>query len=360
MVVGCGALGNEVLKNLVLSGVNHLVVVDFDVVEVGNLSRSVLFTKADAEKRRLKIDVVTERLKTINPDVEIKSISGDISYDVGLGLLREMDVVIGCVDNRWARYCINRLCMRAGIPWVDGGIEELEGTARVFVPGKNCYACNLGTAGLKDLSRRMPCSGIIKRHEAGGTVPTTSIMASIVGAVEVQEALKLLHKDALEKGDMTSLCGKLFYYDGQHLSSKVMSFQAYDEDCAVHDAWTPVLQSELTVDMSVKSSLEEICTELKVNQPYIYLENDCFVDYVVERSNERKTLVMCPGHIVEEKVEENEMLKGILLSGLYQHEYREINNEFPYQDLQLSQLGIPAKDVLHVIADGHDYYLEMK
>ena len=164
MVVGCGALGNEVLKNLVLLGVEHIVIVDFDVVEMGNLSRSVLFSKADAEARRLKVDVAAERLKNLNPAVEVKTICGDIAYDVGLGLVRRMDVVIGCVDSRWARYCINRLCMRAGIPWVDGGIGELEGTARVFVPGQNCYACNLGPEGLKDLARRMPCAGVIRRH----------------------------------------------------------------------------------------------------------------------------------------------------------------------------------------------------
>ena len=173
MVVGCGALGNEVLKNLVLLGVEHIVAVDFDIVEVGNLSRSVLFSKQDADARRLKVEVIAERLKAMNPAVEVKTICGDIAYDVGLGLLRQMDVVIGCVDSRWARYCINRLCMRAGVPWVDGGIEELEGTARVFMPGKNCYACNLGPEGLKDMARRMPCSGNIRRQEQAGHAPTT-------------------------------------------------------------------------------------------------------------------------------------------------------------------------------------------
>ncbi len=360
MVVGCGALGNEVLKNLVLSGVRHLVVVDFDVVEMGNLSRSILFTKADAETRRLKVDVVSERLKLMNPDIEVKAICGDIAYDVGLGLLRSMDVVIGCVDSRWARYCINRLCMRAGIPWVDGGIEELEGTARVFIPGKNCYACNLGVAGLKDLERRMPCSGIIRRHEAAGSVPTTSIMASVIGAVEVQEAMKLLHTEALKKDEMTSLCGKLFYYEGQHLSTKIMNFQAYDDDCAVHDAWTPIRLSSLKSDMTVEAALDEIRVELNAHKVCIYLENDCFVDDVIIRSDEQKISVMCAGHEVEEKVEKDEILRGIPFSGLYQHEYREINEEFPYQGLCLAQLGIPVKDVLHIIADGCDYYLEMK
>ena len=359
MVVGCGALGNEVLKNLVLLGVEHIVAVDFDIVEVGNLSRSVLFSKQDADDRRLKVEVIAERLKAMNPAVEVKTICGDIAYDVGLGLIRQMDVVIGCVDSRWARYCINRLCMRAGIPWVDGGIEELEGTARVFVPGKNCYACNLGPEGLKDLARRMPCSGIIRRQEQAGHAPTTSIVASVIGAVEAQEALKLVHREALERGELTSLCGKMFYYDGQHLTTKVIDFQAYDDDCAMHDRWMPIQSSELSDGQTVAEALSAIKRKFDAHEATVCLENDCFVDYVVERSNDRKTQVMCPGRAVELFVERDKALRGIPLSGMYQHEYREIDESFPYQTCTLSQLGVPAHDVLHVMADGQDYYLEM-
>ena len=359
MVVGCGALGNEVLKNLVLLGVEHIVAVDFDIVEVGNLSRSVLFSKQDADDRRLKVEVIAERLKAMNPAVEVKTICGDIAYDVGLGLIRQMDVVIGCVDSRWARYCINRLCMRAGIPWVDGGIEELEGTARVFVPGKNCYACNLGPEGLKDLARRMPCSGIIRRQEQAGHAPTTSIVASVIGAVEAQEALKLVHREALERGELTSLCGKMFYYDGQHLTTKVIDFQAYDDDCAMHDRWMPIQSSELSDGQTVAEALSAIKRKFDAHEATVCLENDCFVDYVVERSNDRKTQVMCPGRAVELFVERDKALRGIPLSGMYQHEYREIDESFPYQTCTLSQLGVPAQDVLHVMADGQDYYLEM-
>lgn len=126
---------------------------------------------------------------------------GDIAYDVGLGWIRRTDVVIGCVDSRWARYCINRLCMRAGVPWVDGGISQLEGTVRVFAPGENCYACSLGPEGLDDLKRRMPCSGIIRQQEAAGHAPTTPVIASIVGAVQVQEALKIVHRQEMEDGN---------------------------------------------------------------------------------------------------------------------------------------------------------------
>lgn len=359
MVVGCGALGNEVLKNLVLLGVEHLVVVDFDVVEIGNLSRSVLFSKADAEAHRFKVEVVAERLKGMNPAVEIQTICGDVAYDVGLSLIRRMDVVIGCVDSRWARYCINRLCMRANVPWVDGAIEELEGTARVFMPGKNCYACNLGPEGLRDMAKRMSCAGVIRRHEQAGSVPTTSLMASVIGAVQVQEAMKLVHQEALDQGTFTSLCGKMFYYDGQHLTTKLLDFQAYDEDCAVHDCWAPIRPSELSRQSSVSDSLRQLRQALGANYLSIYLENDCFVDYVTERTNDRRTEVMRPGHAVEAFVKADSYLSGIPLSGLYQHEYREIDVDFPYGLLTLAQLGIPSHDVLHVVADGQDYYFEM-
>ena len=359
MVVGCGALGNEVLKNLVLLGVEHLVVVDFDVVEVGNLSRSVLFSKADADAHRLKVEVVAERVKAMNPAVEIQTICGDVAYDVGLSLIRRMDVVIGCVDSRWARYCINRLCMRAGVPWVDGGIEELEGTARVFIPGKNCYACNLGPEGLRELAKRMSCTGVIRRHEEAGSAPTTSLMASVIGAVQVQEAMKLVHQEALEQGTFTSLCGKMFYYDGQHLTTKLLDFQAYDDDCVIHTCWTPIRPLALSRQSSVSEVLRLIGQTSGAQSVSLCLENDCFVDYVTERANDRRTEVMRPSHAVETFVEADSVLRGIPLSGLYQHEYREISNGFPYGELTLAQLGFPSLDVLHVVADGQDYYFEM-
>ena len=358
-MVGCGALGNEVLKNLVLLGVEHLVVVDFDVVEVGNLSRSVFFSKADADAHRLKVEVIAERLRAMNPVLEIQTICGDVAYDVGLSLIRRMDVVIGCVDSRWARYCINRLCMRASVPWVDGAIEELEGTARVFIPGKNCYACNLGPEGLRDMAKRMSCTGVIRRHEQAGSAPTTSLMASVIGAVQVQEALKLVHQEALEQGTFTSLCGKMFYYDGQHLTTKLLDFQAYDDDCAVHECWTPIRPSELSRQSSVSEAFRLLSQKLGAKSVTILLENDCFVDYVAERANDCRTEVMCPGHAVETFVEKADALRGIPFSGLYQHEYREINADFPYGELTLAQLGIPSHDVLHIVADGQDYYFEM-
>ena len=353
MVVGCGALGNEVLKNLVMTGVQHVAVVDYDRVESDNLSRSILFTRADAMSGRLKVEAVAARLHEMNPDIHVTAINGDICYDVGLGLIRTMDVVIGCVDNRWARYCINRLCMRANIPWVDGGIDGLEGTARVFVPGENCYACNLGPEGLKDLAYHMPCAGLIRQNIQAGKAPTTSIIASIIGAVQVQEALKIIHgqKSKVEsqkqesERDFTSLCGKMFYYEGAHLTTKLADFKAYDDDCPVHEQWTDIRPSYLTTSSTVAEVLAAI------DGGAFTLTNDCFVDFVEDRETGEQTQVMCPGHRVYEAV--NRPSKS------YQHEFRVIDRSFPYPNLTLAQLGIPKKDVLHIQSAQNEYYLEL-
>ena len=361
MVVGCGALGNEVLKNLVLMGVTHIVAVDFDVVEMGNLSRSVFFTKADAERQRLKVEVVAERLQQINPLVDVRTICGDIAYDVGLGLIRRMDVIIGCVDSRWARFCINRLSMRTGIPWVDGAINLLEGTARVFVPGKNCYACNLGPEGLKDLARRMPCSGIIRRQELAGSAPTTSIVASIIGAVEVQEALKIVNSEkGIVNSDFgTSLCGRMLYYDGEHATVRIADYQAYDDDCPEHEEWGPVSRTAVTRQNTVREALLQWERDFGAESVTLCLSNDCFVDYVSCRDNDERVSVMLPGRAVEAFVEHSEALKGQSLGALYQHEYRHVDSGFPYQYLTLAHLGIPQEDIVRVNVDGNDCYLEI-
>ena len=349
MVVGCGALGNEVLKNLALFGVGHLVLVDFDRVEASNLSRSVLFRTEDAKEQRYKVHVAAQRIKELNPSLDIQTICGDIAYDVGLGLIRRMDVIVGCVDNRRARYCINRLAMRAGKPWVDGGIEALEGTARVFMPGSNCYACNLGPEGLSEMQRRFSCAHTIRINEAAGRVPTTPVVASVIGAVQAQETIKLLHRDQLDNGELTSLCGHMFCYEGQHLTTKTVAFRAYDEDCPVHEQWTPVMKTEITNQMCLREALAVLRNLLLAEHVRISLTADCFVDKLIRKDDNSETDVMLPKHLV----------KGERLEDYYVNEYNEMDDHFPYPLLTLAQLGIPAQDILLVHTTTKDYYVEL-
>ncbi len=206
MVVGAGALGNEVLKNLALMGVGNLFVVDFDTIEAANLSRSVLFRAEDNGKK--KAEVAARRVKELNPDVHVQFFHGDVNTQLGLGVFRRMDAVIGCLDNREARLSLNRFTYRLNKPWVDGAIQELFGLVRVFVPGEGaCYECTLTEQARREMSLRYSCPLLARQNVLLGKVPTTPTISAIIGGLQSQEALKLIHSMPVQPGTVVHVNG---------------------------------------------------------------------------------------------------------------------------------------------------------
>jgi len=225
MVVGAGALGNEVIKNLALMGVGHILIVDFDTVELANLSRSVLFRESDSSRN--KAEVAAARAKEINPNVHVQYLHGDISNQVGLGIFRRMDVIIGCLDNREARLAVNRFCYWVDKPWVDGAIQELYGLVRVFIPGQGaCFECSLTEQARRDLAVRYSCPLLARENVLLGKVPTTPTIASIIGAMQAQEALKIIHGMPVEPG-------KVIHFNGLTNEMHTSAYTAR-EDCESH------------------------------------------------------------------------------------------------------------------------------
>ena len=189
MVIGAGAIGNEVLKNLALLGIGNIYIFDRDTIEMSNLTRSILFRAEDCN--RLKAEAAADTLRKINPDINVVWRNGDIRFDLGLGLIRRMDVVIGCLDNRGARLKMNTDCFRIGKPWVDAGIGQLNGQIRVFSPEIGaCYECSFTEDDYIQVG--MPCNRLASIYASEGKIPTTPTIASIVAGVQVQETLKLL------------------------------------------------------------------------------------------------------------------------------------------------------------------------
>ena len=187
MVVGAGAVGNEVLKNLALLGVGHIYIIDRDTIEMSNLSRSILYRASDNGKSKAKS--AARAVRDINPNVNVIWQDGDIRLDVGLGLFRRMDVVIGCLDNRHARMAINRRSWKIDRPWIDAGIGVLNGQVAVFQPGEGgCYECSFTQKEYEQVT--IPCNRLASLYAKEGKIPTTPMIASIVAAVQVQEALK--------------------------------------------------------------------------------------------------------------------------------------------------------------------------
>ena len=92
----------------------------------------------------------------------------------------------------------------------------------------------------------------------------------------------------------------------------------------------------------------------------IGLTDDCFVDYVERRDNDRRRQVMRPGRAVAAFVEQDRELCGLPFSALYQHEWRQVDNQFPYQQLTLAELGLPAQAVLPVSSLLKTCYIEIR
>ena len=360
MVVGAGALGNEVLKNLALFGVGNIVIVDFDTIEYSNLTRSILFRESDADKGLYKAEVAAKRIKEINKNINVQYIIGNLSSDVGLGVYKQMDVVVGCLDSRLARLQLNRQCMRAGVPWVDGGIEDLNGVVKVFKRGENCYECGLSDTAKHNLFQKMSCAGVARRNEDAGRVPTTPVIASIIGAVQTQEAMKLLHPQELLNGNLSSLCGQWFHYEGMHNNVKIYKSSAYNEDCPSHEYWEPVMKiPQLSADNTVADCLAMLKEQLKVTSVEINLRNDRFVDIIATRNDNQSFRPMLPESKIPDYIDSNPQLYCRLHGDLNQNAYENIDEEFPYQNLTLRQVGIPYFDILQISTESGYYYVEL-
>lgn len=360
MVVGAGALGNEVLKNLALFGVGNIYIVDFDTIEYSNLTRSVLFREDDADKGYYKAEVAARKVREINPNINVQYICGKLNTDVGLGLYRQMDVVIGCLDSRLARLQLNRLCMRADVPWVEGGMENLTGNVRVFRQGENCYECGLTENAKQNIFQQLSCAGVAHRNENVGRIPTTPVIASIIGAVEVQEAMKLIHKEEVQSGVFSTLLGKWFHYEGMHNHVSIYDSVAFFDDCPSHECWTDIMKMP---SLSAETRINDVFTTIKetlgVNEVEINLRNDKFVDIIVSKNDNQRFTPMLPESKISDYIDGNYDLYTRSRADLNQNAYENIDESFPYQRLTLHEIGIPYLDVIEVTTENGVHHLEL-
>lgn len=229
LVVGAGALGNEILKNLALVGVGRLDVIDLDVIERSNLSRCVLFGQAD--EGFSKAQVAARAVARLNPEIEVAAHFGSL-FSRGIGWLTDFDLVIAGLDNREARQWLNTACRKLGLTWVDGAIEGLRGLARVFPPEGACYECSLGEADYEIMALRRSCSLLSTDEMLAGKVPTTATTSSVIAGIEVQEAVKLL----VGRPDLVALNNRALVYSGETLETYQVEYWP-DPFCPAHDRY---------------------------------------------------------------------------------------------------------------------------
>lgn len=266
LVVGAGALGNEILKNLALLGFRQVLVVDLDTIELSNLSRTVLYTEADIGKT--KATVAAAAFNRIATEGRARGLDANITSEVGLGVFRWADVVLGGLDNREARLWINRAAWKTNRPWIDGAIEGVNGVARAFLPGKPaCYECTLGETDWELLERRMSCNLLTREDVEAGKVATTPTTSSIIAGIQVQEAVKLLH-------GMPTLAGKGFVFEGLNHTSYVVEYSE-NPDCQSHHTLAELRELEQeSSGLRLRDLWERACRDLGSDQVTVEFSRD--------------------------------------------------------------------------------------
>ena len=193
-VVGCGALGTHLAETLARAGVGTLRIVDRDFVEPSNLQRQSLFEEEDAAAALPKAVAAQRRLARVNSEVRVEAMVADLVPENAGALLGGADVVLDGTDNFEARFLVNDVCVRDGIPWVYGACVGSYGLALAVRPRVTpCLRC---------LLEKMPPPGSGPTCDTAGVIaPIVQVVAGIQGA----EALKLLagREDALLPGVVT-------------------------------------------------------------------------------------------------------------------------------------------------------------
>jgi sulfur-carrier protein adenylyltransferase/sulfurtransferase len=213
LCVGTGGLGSPLAYYLAAAGVGTLGLVDFDVVDASNLQRQIIHTTADIGRK--KLDSAAEKLKALNPDLNVVKHDTLLSSANALEILKDYDVIADGTDNFPTRYLVNDACVLLGKPNAYGSIFRFEGQASVFATKEGpCYRC---------LYPEPPPPGLVPSCAEGGVL---GILPGLVGVIQATETIKLI----LGKG--APLVGRLLLVDSLNMRFRELKLRK-NPDCPV-------------------------------------------------------------------------------------------------------------------------------
>lgn len=213
LIVGLGGLGSPVALYLAAAGVGHLVLADFDSVDLTNLQRQIAHTTDRIGQS--KAASAAQALRELNPDVGVTCVTEVMDADVLSAHISSVNLVVDCSDNFSTRFAINAACVAAKIPLVSGAAIRLEGQVAVFdfrdlqCP---CYRCLYDQASEEDTT----CS-------ANGVLAP---LVGVIGSMQALESIKLL------VGFGKSLAGKLLVFDARYSQWRNLNLSK-DPQCPV-------------------------------------------------------------------------------------------------------------------------------
>lgn len=256
LVIGAGAGGNELLKNLLLMGYGHFTIVDFDYIEDSNLSRTTLFRKADIGKSKALI--AAERLKelSLHENPVITGIHGNIIYDVGPGIFIRHDIVVCCVDTLKARAYINDWCVRLKKPFFEMGFENMNVDISFFDPAMENSPCLREIIGQGEFTEmRNSCSGLKIQDVHLSHIPSIQVASAMAGVLVATEIVKYLQ-------GKSSLQNKILQYYGMQQRMIVFDIDRSSQ-CLLH-CEPPFEYTKIPIDnhSTVHDFLQCVNTEL--------------------------------------------------------------------------------------------------
>jgi adenylyltransferase/sulfurtransferase len=213
VLIGAGGLGSPAALYLAAAGVGTLGIVDFDLVDPSNLQRQILHGTSGIGTP--KIDSARERLRDVNPHVQIEAFGEKLTSANALAILREFDIVVDGSDNFPTRYLVNDACVLLGKPNVYGSVFRFDGQVSVFYAKQGpCYRC---------LYAEPPPPDLVPSCAEGGVL---GVLPGIIGSLQALEAIKLI------VGFGESLIGRLVLFDGRRMQFRELALQK-DPDCPV-------------------------------------------------------------------------------------------------------------------------------
>jgi molybdopterin-synthase adenylyltransferase len=232
-VVGAGGIGNPVITQLVAMGVGKLRIVDRDVIEVTNLHRQHLYT--DDDIGRVKVEVAAERLRKLNPGIEIEPVPTSVTKFTAEGIVKGFDIVIDALDSVDARYALNDACIKHNIPLIYAGAIGVTGSVSTILPNNStCLRCMFPE--LKE--EEMPACSTEGVHPS---------VLYLVAGIQVSEAIKII------TGQQPTLVNRLLYIDLNELSfDRVQMFR--QDECPA--CGTARKESNLVASQLI---IEELC-----------------------------------------------------------------------------------------------------
>jgi len=250
LMVGAGGLGCPVLQYLVAAGVGEIGIVDDDLVDESNLHRQILYSSADVGKP--KAVVAAEKLRIMNPFVELKAYQERLTIENAEKLIGAYNLIIDGSDNFPTRYLVNDTCVALNKTLVFGSIFKFEGHISIFN--------YLGGPQYRDIFPEAPANNDVPNCAEIGVL---GVLPGLVGLYMANEAIKII-------------CGI-----GETLSGKLMTVNALDNSVSVFKFGKQVFQNQQSVKEEVQlkaNNQQEISIEELENWLGKIPEEVCLID----------------------------------------------------------------------------------